>query len=72
MTYGNVSGLEDPSDLLFTYFKSEDDEHCPRFAIIRDDETKSIVLAVRGTNSFTDVIIDLICDEEVRVREIVI
>lgn len=57
-------GLENTSDLVFTYFKSKEDEHCPKFAIIRDEETRAVILAIRGTNSFTDIIIDLICDEE--------
>ncbi len=58
-------GLENAEDVLFTWFEDKSgDDHCPKFMIFNDDESKSIVLAVRGTYSFSDVIVDVICDEE--------
>ena len=32
--------------------------------IFIDDSSKSVVLAVRGTYSFSDVIVDILCDED--------
>ena len=54
-------------DILLTNFKEsspDDDDHCPRFMLFLDHSTRSVVLAVRGTFSITDVIIDVVCDDE--------
>ena len=51
--------------VIFTWFEDkEGDDHCPKFMIFTDDSSKSIVLAVRGTYSFSDVIVDILCDED--------
>ena len=51
--------------MILTWFEDkEGDDHCPKFMIFTDHSTKSIVLAVRGTYSLADVIVDIICDEE--------
>ena len=51
--------------VLMTWFQDQDgDDFCPKFMIFTDEATKSIVLAIRGTFSLADVIVDVICDEE--------
>ena len=51
--------------VIFTWFEDkEGDDHCPKFMIFTDESSKSVVLAVRGTYSLADVIVDIICDEE--------
>ena len=51
--------------VIYTWFEDkEGDDHCPKFMIFNDETSKSIVLAVRGTYSLADVIVDIICDEE--------
>ena len=52
-------------DLLYTWFTDDfESEHCPKFAILLDHDTRSVVLAIRGTLSIQDVAIDIICDDE--------
>ena len=34
-----------------------------RFALILDHKSKNLILSIRGTASFNDVIIDCVCDE---------
>ena len=50
--------------VLMTWFQDQQDDFCPKFMIFTDESTKSIVLAIRGTFSLADVIVDIICDEE--------
>ena len=58
-------GLDDKDEILFTWFQDQDgDDHCPKFMIFTDHDSKSIILAIRGTYSLADVIVDIICDEE--------
>jgi len=53
-----------PSDaVLFTWFQDSEGTHCPKFALIKDIEDEAIVLVIRGTFSFKDVIADAICEE---------
>ena len=60
-----VFGLSSPDDILYTWFTDDyDADHCPKFAVIVDREHERIVLAIRGTQSLQDAIIDAICDEE--------
>jgi hypothetical protein len=57
-------GLENGGqDVIFTWF-TDDGDHCPKFMIFVDDATKSVVLAIRGTYSLADVIVDVVCDED--------
>jgi hypothetical protein len=53
-------GLEQ-EDLLLADL---DGEHLgiPRHFVARDSSTKSIVITVRGTSSFSDIIVDLLCE----------
>ncbi len=52
-------------DIVGTNFAEEDDSrHCPKFLVLLDHESKSVVLVVRGTFSVTDVFIDIVCDDE--------
>jgi hypothetical protein len=57
-------GLESEEDLLYTWFSDDfDSDHCPKFAVLLDHNTRSVVLALRGTLSLHDVIIDIVCDD---------
>ena len=57
--------LSDNDEVLFTHFSDiEGEDPCPKFMIFVDESSKSIVLAIRGTFSLTDVIVDIICDDE--------
>lgn len=38
-------------------------EHCPKFMVILDHETASVVLVIRGTFSFKDVVMDVVCED---------
>ena len=58
-------GLKDPQDIMFTYFTDkENEERCPKFMLLADHDTQALVLSIRGTFSVTDILIDVICDEE--------
>ena len=51
---------------LFTYQIILDDSlYFFRFALILDHKSKNLILSIRGTASFNDVIIDCVCDEVV-------
>ncbi len=52
-------GVESPEDVLFVGFDKSSDVLVPKYVIVRDQKSKSIVLAVRGTNDLSDVLIDL-------------
>ena len=58
-------GLSSNDEILFTWFADkEGQKHCPKFMLFVEKETKSIVLAIRGTYSLADVIVDVVCDED--------
>ena len=60
-----VFGLPSADDVLYTWFTDDyDADHCPKFAVLVDRESERVVLAIRGTQSLNDAIIDAICDEE--------
>ena len=60
-----INNFTDADKVIFTWFENkEGDDHCPKFMIFTDESSKSVVLAVRGTYSLSDVIVDVICDEE--------
>ena len=60
-----VFGLSSADDVLYTWFTDDyDADHCPKFAVLVDRENERVVLAIRGTQSLNDAIIDAICDEE--------
>ena len=50
--------------IQFVHVTDHDHEaHCPKFLMFLDHEMKSVVLAIRGTFSVKDVILDIVCDE---------
>ena len=56
-------GVE-PEDVVFTWCRDEKDTGlCPKFIVLLDHESESIVLAVRGTFCLKDVILDMVCDD---------
>ncbi|XP_059086966.1 uncharacterized protein LOC131883499 isoform X2 [Tigriopus californicus] len=55
--------IPNDTDIVYTYFKDNGD-HVPKFILFLDHEIGSLILSIRGTHSLTDVIIDLICDDE--------
>jgi len=50
-------------EVLLTGFKTDHEGLCPKFLVVADSETKSIVLAIRGTLSLKDVVLDMVCEE---------
>ena len=54
-----------PDSILMAHFTDEEDGgHCPKFILFLDHEIKSIVLAIRGTFSFKDAIMDAVAADE--------
>jgi len=50
-------------DILTSWFHDDiSDVHCPKFIIFMDHGTKSIVLAIRGTYSVRDAVMDIVSD----------
>ena len=59
-----VMGLDNPNDILYTYFEAPNGPTLfPDFVILRDSKSSSIVLVIRGTFDAKDVLIDLNCKE---------
>ena len=51
-------------DIVLVHFSDLPDQgHCPKFALFLDHPTRSLVLAVRGTFSLKDVVLDIVCEE---------
>ena len=61
--------LSDKDDILFPWFQKEENnrgsqnDHIPHFMIFIDKSTKSIVLAIRGTSSIKDAVINAVASE---------
>jgi len=53
----------DAEDVLFSWFNDDSEEHCPKFMVLLDHDHASVVLVVRGTFSFNDVILDVVCED---------
>jgi len=51
-------------DILFTYFEDQEGILCPQFMIFKDNIEETIVLAIRGTSSFRDLVTDIVMEEE--------
>lgn len=50
-------------DILHTWFVDDDSGiHCPKFIVFNDHSRKSIVLAIRGTYSIRDIVMDIVSD----------
>ena len=64
-TTGSVaSGLEvSPEDVLTVHFTDDDGGHHPKFLLYLDHQSRSLVLAIRGTFSLKDAILDAVADE---------
>ena len=50
-------------DILYTWFDDNDEDHCPKFMLLLDHDLKSVVLVIRGTFSFNDIVMDVVCEE---------
>ena len=50
-------------DVLFFWFNDDSDDHCPKFMVLLDHSQSSVVLIVRGTFSFKDVLMDVVCED---------
>ena len=57
-------GILADSILMIHFTDEEDGGHCPKFILFLDHEIKTIVLAIRGTFSFKDAIMDVVCADE--------
>jgi len=57
-------GIPADSILMVHFTDEEDGGHCPKFILFLDHEIKTIVLAIRGTFSFKDAIMDVVCADE--------
>jgi hypothetical protein len=61
---GQAASLGVPQeDIVRVHFTDDAAGHCPKFAVFLDHPTSSLVLAVRGTFSLKDVVLDIVCDE---------
>ena len=60
---GERMGISADSILMVWFNDDEDEGHCPKFLLFLDHEVNSLVLAVRGTFSIKDAILDAVCDE---------
>ena len=50
-------------DVLFSWLNDDSDEHCPKFMVLLDHINTSVVLVIRGTFSFKDVLMDVVCED---------
>ncbi len=59
-TFAHLSRLN-PDDVLHAEIQTLDSEaaYCPTFYVIKDQERKVVAVAIRGTQSFQDIIVDL-------------
>ena len=62
---GIASAMEvEPEQIIFSWLTDlADEEHCPKFLVILDHESSSVVLVIRGTLSFKDILMDVVCEE---------
>jgi len=62
-TIGKSLGVPE-DDIVYVSFTDRPGEgHCPRFALFLDHDTRSLVLAIRGTFSLKDVVLDILCED---------
>ena len=50
-------------DILMVHFTDDDGGHCPKFLFFVDHQSRSLVLAIRGTFSLKDAILDAVAEE---------
>ena len=61
---GVASAMEVEQDqIIFSWLTDSDEEHCPKFMVILDHESSSVVLVIRGTFCFKDILMDVVCEE---------
>eukprot|EP00092_Neocalanus_flemingeri_P011292 GFUD01012169.1.p1 GENE.GFUD01012169.1~~GFUD01012169.1.p1 ORF type:complete len:430 (-),score=81.39 GFUD01012169.1:702-1991(-) len=53
----------DTEDVLFSWFKDDSEEHCPKFMVLLDHTHSSVVLIIRGTFCFKDALLDVVCED---------
>eukprot|EP00092_Neocalanus_flemingeri_P019082 GFUD01020672.1.p1 GENE.GFUD01020672.1~~GFUD01020672.1.p1 ORF type:complete len:434 (-),score=73.97 GFUD01020672.1:35-1336(-) len=53
----------DAEDVLFSWFNDDSEEHCPKSMILVDHSQSSVVLIIRGTFCFKDVLMDVVCED---------
>ena len=59
-----ASAMEvEQEQIVFSWLSGADEEHCPKFMVITDHETASVVLIIRGTLCFKDILMDVVCEE---------
>ena len=57
--------LDDKDEILFCSFEDNVENYHPKFILFINHELKCVILAIRGTFSLDDVIIDLVCEEDI-------
>ena len=75
----DIFGLASEDDVVCSWLIKKEDEqrssssknesaldhiYSPQWALVTDHEEKHLVLAIRGTFSISDVVIDVVCDDE--------
>ena len=61
---GRASAMEvDQDQIIFSWLTDSDEQHCPKFMVILDHESSSVVLVIRGTFCFKDILMDVVCEE---------
>lgn len=59
-----ASAMEvEQEQIIFSWLSGADEEHCPKFMVIIDHETYSVVLIIRGTLCFKDILMDVVCED---------
>lgn len=53
-----------PEDVVAVAFEDDPVTHCPRFMIYVDHEMFNVVLLIRGTWGFKDLVADIVCEEK--------
>jgi len=56
-------GVPEDSIIMVHFTDADDGGHCPKFILFLDHEVKSVVLAIRGTFSPKDIILDAVAEE---------
>ena len=63
ITYLQDLGVAEDSIIMVHFTDADDGGHCPKFILFLDHEVKSVVLAIRGTFSPKDIILDAVAEE---------
>jgi len=49
--------------ILENICEAEEENYCPKFVFLIDHESRKLILAVRGTKSIGDCLLDMVCDD---------